>query len=363
MSGIKDVAAKAGVSISTVSNVLNKSKYVSPELVARVEDAVAELNYEVNSIAASMKSKKSGTIGVITEDMCGVFYPYVIRGINTIADEKGYRVILCDVNGMTGKSTAIERERELFHKLVASQVDGIIFASSMLGEYRDQYLSELKKSTTQKNKKIPIVSMERDLTKWGIDSVYFDGYENAKKAVQHLVDCGCKKICHIAGPGELQIAQERIEGYKTCAKENHIKLDESSMIVHGDYTHRSGYLRMEELLENVPDLEGVFCGNDQMAIGALRLLREKGIKVPEDVKLIGYDDVFISTIVEPPISTIHIQKDSAGRKAAEILFDRIERPTEKDSEEKPIGVKLESRLVIRKSTMDGVDESWNINDW
>lgn len=361
MSGIKDVAARAGVSISTVSNVLNKAKYVSDELIERVEQAVEELDYQVNPIAASMKSKKSGTIGVIAEDMCGVFYPYIVRGINAIADEKGYRIIMCDVNGKAGEETAMEKERELFHKLLASQVDGIIFASSISRMYRDQYLSELQEAADRKKKNIPIVSMERDLTKLGIDSVYFDGYENAQKAVQHLIDCGCKKICHLAGPAELQIAQERIEGYEKCLKDNSLPLDKKTMLAYGDYTHQSGYWQMEKLLKNVSDLDGVFCGNDQMAIGALRLLREKGLRVPGDVKLIGYDDVFISSIVEPPISTIHIQKNSAGRRAAEILFDRIENPVGKN--EKPIGEKLDSHLVIRKSTMDVAPEDWNINDW
>jgi len=360
MSSIKDVAVLAGVSISTVSNVLNKSKYVSPQLVERVEQAVKDLGYEVNPIAASMKSKKSGTIGVITEDMCGVFYPYIVRGINAIADEKGYKIIICDVNGKKGGTTAIEREQELFHKLLASRVDGIIFTSSKSGVGQDKYFVELKKLADHRHEKTPIVSLERDLTMLGIDSVYFDGYVNAQKAVNHLIDCGCKKICHIAGPAELQIAQERIKGYKKCLADNQMELDADSMITYGDYAHQSGYLAMEKLLNDVPDVDGVFCSNDQMAIGALRVLKEKGKSVPEDVKLIGYDDVFVSSIVEPPISTIHIQKNSAGRKAAEILFDRIEKAEVSDL---AMGIKLESRLVVRKSTMEGVAEDWNLNDW
>lgn len=360
MGGIKDVAARAGVSISTVSNVLNKSKYVSPELVKRVEKAVEELGYEVNPIAASMKSKRSGTIGVITEDMCGVFYPYIVRGINAIADEKEYKIIICDVNGKKGSGTAIKRERELFHKLLTSRVDGIIFASSMSGVNQDKYFVDLKKMADQGSKKIPIVSLERDLTMLGIDSVYFDSYVNAKKAVEHLVQCGCKKICHIAGPAELEIGQQRTNGYIRCLLDNQIQLDEVSMIAYGDYTHQSGYIAMAKLLQDVPDLDGVFCSNDQMAIGALRVLKEKGKKVPEEIKLIGYDGVFVSSIVEPPISTIYIPKNRAGRKAAEILFSRIE---ESENSDLAIGVKLESRLVVRKSTMEGVEEDWDLNDW
>lgn len=357
---IKDVAVRAGVSISTVSNVINKTKYVSSDLVERVNEAIADLGYEVNAIAASMKSKKSKTIGVITEDMCGVFYPYIVRGISTIADEKGYKIIICDINGAKGKVNAATREQELFDKLLASHVDGIIFVSSMSGSGQDKYFVDLKRKSENGYKKTPIVSLERDLTTMGIDSVYFDNYHNAQKAVQHLVECGCKKICHIAGPIQLQIVKERVDGYIKCLKKHNIPFDRSTMISYGDYTHPSGYIAMQTLLKNIPDLDGVFCSNDQMAIGALRVLKEHGISVPEQVKLIGYDDVFVSSIVEPQISTIHIQKNTAGRKAAEILFRRIEKT---ELSELAIGIKLESRLVVRGSTKLGVSEDWNINDW
>ena len=360
MVSIKDVASRAGVSISTVSNVINKSKYVSPDLVTRVNEAISDLGYEVNAIAASMKNKKSKTIGVITEDMCGVFYPYIVRGISTIADEKGYNIIICDINGAKGKFDTATREQALFDKLLASHVDGIIFASSMSGLGQDKYFVDLKRKAENGYKKIPLVSLERDLTMVGIDSVYFNNYYNAQKAVNHLIDCGCKKICHIAGPVELQIVQERIDGYIKCLKNHNIQLDKSMMIAYGDYTHPSGYFAMQKLLEDMPGLDGVFCSNDQMAIGALKALNESGISVPNQVKLIGYDDVFVSSIVEPQISTIHIQKNTAGRKAAEILFGRIEKT---ELSELAIGIKLESRLVIRGSTKLGVSSDWNINDW
>lgn len=359
MSSIKDVAKRAGVSISTVSNVLNKSKYVSPELAKRVEDAVKELAYEVNPIARSMKSNKSGTIGVITEDMCGVFYPYVVKGINSIAQEKGYQIMISDTQGNYGDRNAVKREKELFREMVASRVDGIIFASTIPDEDKEQYFAELKK-LANRYKKIPIVSLERDFTSVGIDSVYFDGFSNAKKAVQHLVDCGCKKIGHISGPMGMEIARERIEGYKCCMKENHMDTDLDKLIIDGDYSHQSGYMAMKKLLDEVPDIDGVFCGNDQMAIGVLKVLKECGKKVPDDIKLIGYDDVFLSSVVEPSLSTIHIRKRHAGIEAAKILFQRIENP---DANEKVIGLKMESRLVIRKSTTPNAPEDWIFSDW
>ena len=361
MSGIKDVAALAGVSISTVSNVINKSKYVSPDLEARVNKAITALGFEVNPLAASMKSKKSRTIGIITEDMCGVFYPYIIRGISSVADKKGYNIIICDVNGRKDtQQEASLREKILFRKLITSRVDGIIFTSSMSGVDQDEYFLELKKLADKKKNPTPIVSLERDLTMLRIDSVYFDGYHNAQKAVLHLIDCGCRRICHIAGPPDLKIVQERIEGYEKCLSEHGLEFKKEQMLVYGDYTHRSGYIAMEQLLHTCPGADGVFCSNDQMAIGALKYLKAHGILVPERIKLIGYDDVFVSSIVEPAISTIHIQKNTAGREAADILFRRIEG---REASDWALGIKLESRLIVRRSTVENAREDWDLNEW
>lgn len=360
MSGIKEVAKKAGVSISTVSNVLNKSKYVSPDLVMRVEKAVEELSYEANPIARSMKNNKTGTIGVITEDMCGVFYPYVVKGINSVAVEKGYQIIICDTQGIYGDKDAIKREKELFRRLIASRVDGIIFVSFVPNENAEKYFSQLRKQAN-KYKKIPLVSLERDLTEIGIDSVFFDGYANAQKAVQHLIDCGCKKICHITGPTEMQIVKDRSKGFEDCLQKNQMYFDRKTMVAYGDYSHQSGYTCMKQLLEQVPDLDGVFCGNDQMAIGALKVLKEYGKRLPEDVKLMGYDDVFLASVVEPSLSTIHIRKKHAGIEAAKILFQRIEEQDEKFHD--AIGVRMTARLVVRKSTVKDAPEDWNLIDW
>ncbi|MGN0186080.1 MAG: LacI family DNA-binding transcriptional regulator [Aristaeellaceae bacterium] len=358
MSGIKDVAKKAGVSISTVSNVLNKSRYVSPELVKRVEDAAEELAYEVNPMGRGLKNNKSGTIGIITEDMCGVFYPYVVKGINEIATERNYQITICDTKGTYGDQTALQRERKFFQKFVVNRVDGIIFVSMVPNEKKKEYFAEIKKMAG-KYKNIALVSIERDFTSEGIDSVYFDGFSNAKIAVQHLIDCGCRKICHITGPQVLQIAQERVVGYKACMKENGLYVDEERMIAFGDYTHQSGYGAMKQLLEMTPDLDGVFCGNDQMAVGAMKYLKEIGKRVPEDIKLIGYDDVFLASVVEPSLSTIHVQKKHAGIEAAKMLFDRID----SNGERKVRGIKKEGRLIVRKSTVKDAVEDWDDVEW
>lgn len=143
------------------------------------------------------------------------------------------RVMICDAQGTYGDKQAIKREKELFRRMIASRVDGIIFVSSVSTENREKYFSQIKKQAN-KYKNIPLVSIERDLTSVGIDSVYFDGYANARMATQHLIECGCKKIGHITGPTHMEIVKERVKGYKDCLKENNLYLGEE-MIAHGDY--------------------------------------------------------------------------------------------------------------------------------
>lgn len=361
MSSIKDVAERAGVAISTVSNVLNKTKYVSPELIDRVEKAVQELSYEVNPIARSMKNKRTRMIGVITEDMCGVFYPYVVKGINAVATEKGYQVIICDTHGVNGDLEAFKREKKLFKRLIANRVDGIIFVSTVPQAQSTQYFAEIMR-IANRDKPIPLVSLERDFTHEGIDSVIFDSYGNAKSAVKHLSSVGCKRICLITGPVGMEIVREREQGFLDGMTACGLPFDPQTMMAHGDYTHQSGYIAMRELFERVPDMDGVFCHNDQMAVGALKFLREKGVKVPEDIKLMGYDDVFLASLVEPSLTTIHIRKRHAGIKAAELLFARIE-SEDVDEALDAVGHLMSGSIVVRQSTVASSPEDWNLVDW
>lgn len=360
MNGIKDVAKLAGVSISTVSNVLNKTKYVSPELAERVIRAAKELHYEADPIARSMKNSRSKIIGVLVEDMCGMFYPYIVRGINSVAHEHGYQTMVCDAQGAYGDLEAVELEEKLFERLFANRVDGVIFSSTVPDNHKEKYFERLMKKANQ-YKRTPMVSLERNFSNIGIDSVWFDSMGNSKMAVQHLIDCGCKKIAHIAGPSSFQIAKERIRGYEECLRENHLDYNEETMIMKGDYSHQSGYLSMQRILWREPDVDGVFCANDQMAIGAVKYLKEMGKRIPEDVRLIGYDDVFVSSIMSPPISSIHIQKRHAGIEAAKLLIKRIEENA--NDSFKPCEIRMDAKLVVRKSTMANATEDWLLNEW
>jgi DNA-binding LacI/PurR family transcriptional regulator len=361
---IHDVADRAGVSISTVSNVINKNKFVSDHLTRRVNAAVEELKYSANPIAQKMKIKYTKTIGIITADLCGLFYPYVLKGMYDVLNTKGYRLNILDSEGSHDNLGSIKKFQESITGLIRDRVDGIVFASTVPEEIEAGIIREVMNLPSFR-KNTAFVCIEKNLSKYGIDSVYADSETGAETATTHLIEMGCRKIGHITGPFFVTIAQDRVRGYKNAMKRRGFEVDDNRMIARGDYTHKSGYMAMKELLRTMPDIDGVFAANDQMSVGALKALFEAGKQVPEDVKIIGYDDVFISSVLDPPLSTIHVQKYRMGKNAAELLLTQLGKGSEPSLQDKTQGrvIELESNLVIRKSTVKNAPEDWILVDW
>lgn len=359
---IQDVAEFAGVSISTVSNVLNKKKYVSESLQKKVYDAVAKLNYVRDSVAGTMKLGYTKTIGIITSDICGLFYPYVIKGIYEVFSRQGYNFTIFDSHVM-GNENGLKKEMESFQQLFSNRVDGVIFVSNISRNKEKAYIEKLKEEACR-IKPTPLVSVERDFSQYGVDSVYYDNVKTAKLATSHLIHCGCKNIAHISGPVNEQIPKERIMGYLEALKEGRISPDRKNLMVHGDYTHQSGYRAMKQLLEKEIPIDGVYVTNDQMAIGAIKLLHEKKIAIPDQIKVIGTDDVFVSSVIEPSLSSIHIKKKRMGRRAAEILLSRIAESQDKlEHTSEVIADEMETELIVRRSTDASVSEDKSLTDW
>jgi DNA-binding LacI/PurR family transcriptional regulator len=358
---INDVAKRAGVSISTVSNVLNKNKYVSEELTHRVTTAVREMKYTANSIAQKMKFKYTKTIGVITADLCGLFYPYIFKGMYDVFNAEGYRLIVMDYEGTHDTRGIIKKLRDNMTNLINDRVDGIVFASMGSEELEIEVINDIMKNANTK-KNTGIVCIEKNLSKYGIDSIYTNSLINAKIATTHLIDIGCKHIGHITGPINFSVAKDRMLGFKKALQSKDLKFDKNKMFANGNYTHQSGYLAMKELLMKMSEIDGVFVANDQMSVGALKALSEAGRRVPEDVRVIGHDNVFIASALEPSLSTIHVQKQYMGKKAAELLLSQIEN-NEEYGKHTPTAIKMESKLIIRKSTVKDASESWILVDW
>lgn len=359
MPTIKDVASLAGVSISTVSNVLNNTKLVSSNLTKRVHDAVRQLGYQPDRIASSMKSGISKTIGIITADICGLFYPYVLKNIYQVLEAEEFNLLIFDNHvgeAMTSQKAA-RHELDIFKNLFASRVDGVIFVSNQ-DQADSDYFRELVRLANA-HKVTPLVSLERDFSDYGIDSVFYDNYMLARIATTHLIDCGCRHIAHISGPFNEPIPRMRIDGYLDALGEHGLSLDDNGLILYGDYTHNGGFDKMKQIVASGFSVDGVYCANDQMAVGALHYLKKQGYSVPEQVKVIGTDDVFIADMVSPSLTTVQIDKDKLGTRAAEILLTRIRQvhatdiaksSTKQNFSKDVIGEKVGVRLIKRRST-------------
>lgn len=333
---IKDVAKRANVSISTVSHVINQTKHVNPDTALRVREAVKELNYKTNIFAKNLKSQSTRQIGVVVTDICGLFFPYVIKEICREANKNGYTVTLVD------SGADITLERQGVSTLAESCVDGIILSSAVATDQKEEYAAELTELLSAGTKKIPLVMMERDFTAYGIDSICTDTYTGGLKAMEHLVELGCSYIAHITTP---YVQEGRYFAYRTVLEKYQIPY-RKDYVETGDFTHESGYRCMKEILSKKLPLDGVFVSNDQMAVGAVAALKEAGKRIPEDVRVIGFDDVFICESMEPSLSSVHIDKVLLGQKSISLLLDRIQGK----NVQLPYKETVENSLVVRHST-------------
>ncbi|HWQ79444.1 MAG TPA: LacI family DNA-binding transcriptional regulator [Anaerovoracaceae bacterium] len=351
MVGIKEVAKKAGVSISTVSNVINEKKPVSPGLKARVNEAVEELQYEVNPVGRGLKSNKTNQIGVIVPSFNQVYFPTVLQGIHEAGIKYGYSVSVFETNG------DVEREKRHVRFLQHSWSDGIILASYANRENISdrRYIRSLVEIGNRK-KAIPVVSLENVLDP-GIDAVVIDNKDAAATAVSHLIALGHKTVAHIAAPLRFQIGNLRMEGFREAMRQAGLNPEED-LIAEGDYSPISGYRAMKELLQRGKPFTAVFAATDQMGIGAIRALLDEGRRVPEDIAVIGIDDNFPSTLITPSLSSVNIPKYDLGYQAMQLLNDRIRDPGRPRSV-----ITLKTELVVRKSTSVEGSGTWNLAGW
>lgn len=348
---IKDVAKQANVSISTVSHVLNGTKTVSKPLQKRVMQAIEDLHYEVNMVARSLKSGKTNTIAVIVPSITSVFFPPLLKSIQTNANKEGYNV------SVFGTSGDIEREKKYIQDLKSQWIDGILLSSCIDTSIPDTagYIDSL--STLNVNgHPIPLICLESSVGP-KLDAVVVDDENGTKCAVDHLLSLGRKQIAYISAPTSFSMGKLRRKGYLAALTEQGIPVDEKLMI-EGDYSPFSGFQCMQQLLaRNVP-IDAVAVGNDQMAIGAMRAILNAGFRIPDDIAVIGYNDNFPSSLVEPSLSTVHVPKKEMGQTAFDLFIRRS-----KDPNVSPMHISLSSSLVIRNSTVPSVQTAWDLHSW
>ena len=329
MTTIKQVAAQAGVSSATVSHVLNGTRYVSDSVREQVQSAMAELGYRPNTLARSLRSGRTHTLGLILPDSANPFFAEVGHAIESAAFAIGYSVILCNTEND-------ENKEHLYTELLESkQVDGIIFVGA--GDNREAISVIVKNG-------LPLVVVDRDMGNLELDRVTTDNYQGGFLATQHLLALGHQVIGCITGPSNISPSAERVTGYRDALQQVSLAVDES-LVVRGDFHAASGHSAALQLLQRSPRPTAIFVCNDMMAIGALRAAAQLGLSVPDDVAIVGFDDIELASYTTPPLTTIAQPKQEIGQMTVKLISERMHAPTLA-----PRRNILPTQLVIRESS-------------
>lgn len=327
---IKDVASKAGVSVTTVSHVINKTRFVSEELVERVLLAMEELKYQPNTLARSLRMGETKTIGLIIPDNSNPFFADVSRTVEDIGFERGYSVFLCNSDGL------LEKEAAYISMLITKQVDGVVYIPASGSQ------SHLLSLTSRG---IPVVVVDRDIPDLEADVVLIDNEQGGYEATRYLLGLGHKKIACITGPPQLAPSAARVKGYQRALQECCLPV-RSEYILPGDFRARGGEMAMHGLLKLPDKPTAVFSCNDLMAIGALRILRKHNIKVPQQISIIGFDDIDMASEIVPALTTVAQPAVDLATCAADLLIARLQKGQACVEFKRRV---LDARLVIRDS--------------
>jgi LacI family transcriptional regulator len=310
MSKIHDVAARAGVSTSTVSHVINQTRFVSEDTRERVLQAIAELNYQPNRLARSLRNRQTHTLGVLLPNSANPFFAEVLLGIEAACYNLHYNVILGNAHD--------DPKRELSHLevLLAKQVDGVLLVSS--GAY-EAGLEIIQQNNTA------VVMIDRVGGAREVDTILVDNEQGGLLATHHLLALGHRHIGCIAGPSLYSPSHGRLVGYQNALREQNIPSEEQ-LIVTGDFQHEGGYNGCRALFSLSQPPSALFVCNDLMAVGALFALHEMGLRVPQDVSVVGFDDIPLASYTIPALTTIMQPGRELGQLAVETLVKRIRRP-------------------------------------
>ncbi len=326
---IWDVAKKAGVSVATVSRVINHSTHkVNEATRRRVLAAIQELGYQPNDVARGLKKRTSRTIALIVPDISNPFYPAIARGIEDIANQHGYAVVLCNTY------ENLTKEREYLDLLRRRWVDGLIFATVGRNTRHLRWL---------RGHSIPVVLIARDVEGLEIGSVLVDNFQGAYEAIRRLIRLGHRRIGFIGGPPNLHVVQERRRGYLQALCEAEIEPD-PSLSVEGNFRAEGGFEAMQQLLQIPLPPSAVFAANDLMAIGAMDAIKRSGLRIPEDVAVVGFDDITFASLVELTLTTVAQPKYKMGTMAMSRLLEIM-----RGKRNGPRKIVLEPQLVVRDS--------------
>ena len=326
-----DVAREAGVSPAIVSYVTNNGpRPVAPETYKRVIEAIEKLGYKPNAIARSLRLQRTSIIGLILPDTQNPYFAEVVRGVEKIAFQHGYSIILCH------SDYSLEQEIRYVNVLDSERVAGVLWFPATDNAKPHQLLSESG---------VPVVILDRIVGGVQAHFVVADNFRGGYLATKHLIELGHRRIGCISRPLDLYHSQERVRGYR-AALADHGLLDDPSLIVKGGFRLEDGRTAALQLFDRQPSPTGIFAYNDFMAIGALRAASERGLRVPNDVSIIGFDDIPQSAFTVPALTTIRQPKLEMGCRGAELLLNLINKKKRRNALEPQLGV----QLILREST-------------
>jgi LacI family transcriptional regulator len=325
---LADVARRAGVSVMTVSRVVNARPGVGTTTRSLVQAVISELGYRPNAMARGLKAQRSGTIGLLVPDITNPYFPEIVRGAEDVADQHGYTLLLTNV------VEDVDREVAALETFEERQVDGVIACSPRLESDRlDALLRRHRAAVIVNRRSHPDVA----------GSVRIDHELGARMAIRHLVAVGCRSLAVIAGPSHSHAGVERLLGIDREVRDAGLDMP-PECIVSGAPTIEGGARAARDLLRSYPAVDALVCFNDLVAAGALQAAAERGLRVPDDLCVVGYDDIMFARMFTPALTTVRAPTYDLGRHAAIMLLDRME------GRGRGVDIVLQPELVVRQTT-------------
>jgi DNA-binding LacI/PurR family transcriptional regulator len=330
---IKDIAEELGISPSTVSRALKDHPDISPDTRKAVRELADKLHYEPDAIALSLKSRQTRILGLVIPDVVHHFFSTVISGIEQVASEAGYQIMICHSN------ETYEREVQSIHALLCSRVDGIMVSVSKDTRNYDHFRKVIQEE-------VPLVFFDRVCEEIETDRVEVDDYFGAYRAVEHLIEQGCRHIVHFAAPQTLTIGRNRMNGYMQALRDHNLSID-PDLIIKCD-TYEQGIEVTEQIIQSKLTFDGIFAVNDLTAVGAMQVIKKHGIAIPEEVAIVGFTNGQITEIADPPLSSVEQHGYEMGTEVARLLLDRLMR---KDNDYPPKIKIIKTKLDIKQSSL------------
>lgn len=337
MTTIKDVAARAGVSFTTVSHVLNSTRRVSDQSRQRVERAVSELGYVPSALARALKTSETHVLGVLVPNITNPFFAELTRGVEDAARHLGYSVFLCNCDDEPA------RQLDYVRSLLARRVDGLLLANS--AAEASTVAGALRQSP------VPTVVVERAATGLDADLVRLDNAAGARRATEHLLDLGHRHIACLAGPLVFEVSRARVAGWRAAMAAAGL-VPAPGWLVEGPYSPAQGCAATRRLLNEHPEVTAICAGNDLLGIGALRAAAERGVAVPGRLSVIGFDGIELGGYVHPGLTSVGHDIRLLGERAAGVLIERIRRAATDHPglRHPPVEQVVTPRLILREST-------------